>query len=71
MLIYRSDELIPVGYMDSNFMSDKDYRKPTSWYVFMLGRRALSWRSIKQECTTDSTSEAEYIAACEATKEAI
>ena len=37
MLIYGSDELILVGYTDSNFMSDKDYRKSTSGYVFLLG----------------------------------
>jgi len=71
MLIYGSDELIPVGYTDSDFMSDKDSRKSTSGYVFMLGGGAISWRSIKQECTADSTSEAEYVAACEAAKEAV
>ena len=71
MLIYGSDELIPVGYTDSDFMSDKDSRKSTSGYVFMLGGGAISWRSIKQECTADSTSEAEYMAACEAAKEAV
>ncbi|XXG47299.1 hypothetical protein AAC387_Pa02g1965 [Persea americana] len=59
MLIYDSDELIPVGYTNSDFMSDKDFRKSTSGYVFMLGGAAISWRSIKQECTADSTSEAE------------
>ena len=71
MLIYGSDELIPVRYTDSDFISDKDFRKSTSGYVFMLGRGAISWRSIKQECTVDSTSEAEYVAACEAAKEAV
>ena len=71
MLIYGSDELIPVGYTDSDFMSDKDSRKSTSGYVFMLGGGAISRRSIKQECTADSTSEAEYVAACEAAKEAV
>ena len=71
MLIYGSDELIPVGYTDSDFMSDKDSRKSTSGYVIMLGGGAISWRSIKQECTVDSTSEAEYVAACEAAKEAV
>ena len=71
MLIYGSDELIPVGYTDSDFMLDKDSRKSTSGYVFMLGGGAISWRSIKQECTADSTSEAEYVAACEAAKEAV
>ena len=29
------------------------------------------WRSIKQSCIADSTMEAEYVAACEAAKEAV
>ena len=70
-LIYGSDELIPVGYTDFDFMLDKDSRKSTSRYVFMLGGEAISWMSIKQECITDSTLEAEYIVACEAAKEAV
>ena len=31
----------------------------------------MSWRSIKQKCIADSTTEAEYVAACEAAKEAV
>ena len=71
MLIYDNDELITVGYTDFDFMSDKNSRKSTSGYVFMIGGGAISWRSIKQECTADSTLEVEYVAACEAAKEAV
>ncbi|KAH9705191.1 hypothetical protein KPL70_011781 [Citrus sinensis] len=63
MLVYSGDELILVGYTDSNFMSDKDSRKSTSGYVFTLGSRASSWRSVKQSCIADSTTEAEYVTA--------
>ena len=66
MLIYGRDELIPVRYMDSDFMSDKDSRKSTAGYVFMLDGWAINWKSVKQEWTVDSTSEAEYVAACKA-----
>lgn len=52
-------------------MSDKDSEKSTSIYVLMLGGGAIGWRSIKQECTADSTSDAEYVASCEVAKEAI
>ena len=31
----------------------------------------MSWRSSKQECVTDSTTESEYVAAAEATKEGV
>ena len=39
--------------------------------MFTLGGGAIVWRSIKQSSTADSTMEAEYIAACEAAKEAV
>ena len=42
-----------------------------SGYVFTLGGAAISWRSVKQFCITDSTMKAEYVAASEATKEVI
>ena len=71
MLMYSEDELIPIGYTDSYFMSDKDLRKSTSGHVFTLGGGVVSWRSIKQKCIADSTKKAEYVAACEAAKEAI
>ena len=39
--------------------------------MFTLGGGAISWRNIKQKCIADSTIEAEYVAACEAAKEAV
>ena len=36
MLIYNNDELITVGNTDIDFMSDKDSKKSTIGYVFML-----------------------------------
>ena len=42
MLMYGGDELIPIGYNDSDFMSDKDLRKSTSGPVFSLGGGAVS-----------------------------
>jgi hypothetical protein len=71
MLVYQADSLDPIGYTDSDFMSDRDSRKSTSGYVFMMGGGAISWRSIKQSCIADSTMEAEYVAASEAAKEAV
>ena len=39
--------------------------------MFTLGGEAVIWRSIKQSCISDSTMEAEYVAACEAAKETV
>ena len=70
MLVYSGDELILVGYTDSDFLLDKDSRKSTSGYVFTLGSGAINWRRVKQSYITDST-EAEYVVASEAAKEVV
>ncbi|KAA0032127.1 retrovirus-related pol polyprotein from transposon tnt 1-94 [Cucumis melo var. makuwa] len=46
-------------------------RKSTSGSVFTLNEGAVVLRSIKQGCIADSTMEAEYVAACEATKDVV
>ena len=55
VLIYGSEDLTPIGYINSDFQSDKDSRKSTSGYVFILDGRGISWRSVKQSCIADST----------------
>ena len=71
MLVYQCEDLIPIGYTDLDFQSNLDFRKFTSRCVFTLGGGAITWRSVKQSCIADSTMEAEYVAACEAAKEAV
>ncbi|KAL4032580.1 hypothetical protein IC575_005659 [Cucumis melo] len=71
MLVYGSKDLTLTGYTDSNFQTDRDSTKSTSGSVFTLNGGAILWRSIKQGCIVDSTMEAEYVAACEAVKEAV
>lgn len=70
-LIYGGDELKVHGYTDASFQTDKDASKSQFGYMFTLNNGAVSWKSSKQETTTDSTTEAEYIAASEAAKEAV
>ncbi|TYK26645.1 gag/pol protein [Cucumis melo var. makuwa] len=71
MLIYGTKDLILTGYTDSDFQTDKDARKSTSGLIFTPNGGAVVWRSVKQTCIADSTLEAEYVAACEAAKEAV
>ena len=47
ILIYGGSDLNPVGYTDSDFISDIDSRKLTFRYVFTIGGATVSWRSIK------------------------
>ena len=71
MLIYSGVDLNPIGYTNSDFMLDKDSQKSKSGSVFTLSGGALVWRSVKQSSIADSTMEAEYKVACEASKEAV
>ena len=71
MLVFSGIDLKMIGYTDSDFQEDRDSRRSTSGSVFTLNGGSVVWRSIKQSCITDSTMEAEYVAACEAAKEAV
>ena len=42
MLVYRCEDLIPMGYIDSDFQSDLNFRKSISSCVFTLGGGAIS-----------------------------
>ena len=69
-LVFGGDEeLVVKGYIDSSFMTDPDDFKSHSRYVFTLNGGAVSWKSSKQNTVADFTTEVEYIAASEATKE--
>ena len=59
------------GYSDSDFAGDPDTRKSTTGYVFLYGGAAISWSSKLQAVVAQSTTEAEYIAAATAAKEAL
>ncbi|KAK8597292.1 hypothetical protein V6N12_065763 [Hibiscus sabdariffa] len=71
-LVYGGEEQLSIkGYTDASFQTDKDDSRSQSGFVFCLNRGAVSWKSSKQDTVADSTTEAEYIAASEATKEAV
>ena len=70
-LVYGEEELKLKGYTDSSFQSDPDDSKSTSRFLFTLNGGAFSWKSSKQTTTTDSRTEAEYIATSDFSKEAL
>jgi transposase InsO family protein len=60
-----------IGYSDSDFDGDKEHGVSTSGYLMCLGSTTVTWRSRKQSVLVDSTTEAEYVATTQATKEIV
>lgn len=60
-----------VGYTDADYAGCLDFRRSTSGFVFLHLGCAIDWGSRRQQCTALSTTEAEYIASSDASKEAI
>ena len=60
-----------VGYVDSDFAGDLDKRKSILGYMFMLNMCIVSWKATLQPIVALSSTEAEFIAATEAVKEAM
>jgi hypothetical protein len=59
------------GFVDVDWASNINDRKSMSSFIFMLAGAAISWSCKKQGVTALSSTEAEYIAAVHAAKEAI
>ena len=58
-----------VGFCDSDWGGCLDTRRSTTSYVFLLGGGAISWCSKRQKSPSQSSCEAEYIAAAQAAME--
>ena len=68
----RLDRVLDIhGFFDADWVGDMDQRRSTSGYVFNLFGGAVSWMSKKQSVVALSTTEAEYMAATHASKEAV
>jgi hypothetical protein len=60
-----------VGFIDSAYADCVVSRKSTGGYLFCLNSAPLTWRSNRQSIVTTSTTESEYVTACDGTKEAV
>ncbi|GKC42726.1 putative retrotransposon protein [Tanacetum coccineum] len=58
-------------YTDAGYLMDADDLKSQTGYVFVLNGGAVDWKSAKQSSFATSSAEAEYIAAFDASKEAV
>lgn len=56
-------------YVDSDCAGDLKDRKSTSGIIIQLGGPSVYWDTMKQNCVALSSTEAEQIALCEATKQ--
>lgn len=57
-----------VGYVDADFVGDRDYRKSCTGFVFTLGKNCITWKAQLQPIVALSTTESEYIALVDAFK---
>ena len=63
----RKERVQLTGFSDSDFADDVDARKSTTGVIFFLGGSPITWQSTKQKVVAQSSCEAEYIAAANAT----
>jgi hypothetical protein len=69
-ILYKKDgDHKLVSFCDADYASDHDTRRSTTGYVFMLGRRAISWCNKRQPTVSLSTTEVEYRATVMAAQE--
>ena len=60
-----------IGYVDAAFGDCLNTRKSTGGFIFCFNGSPITWQSKRQTIVTTSSTEAEYVAAYEGTKEAM
>ncbi|GKA37516.1 retrotransposon protein, putative, ty1-copia subclass [Tanacetum coccineum] len=70
-LVYGGDMKRVSCYTDVGYVTDTDDLKSQTGYVFVLNGGAIDWKSTKQSIFATSSTEAEYIAAYDVSKEAV
>ncbi|GJY79037.1 hypothetical protein Tco_0484838 [Tanacetum coccineum] len=67
----QNPELRVSCYTDAGYLTDADDLKSQTGYVFVLNGGVVDWKSTKQSIFATSSIEVEYIAAYDASKEAV
>lgn len=70
-LRYVSGEMKMVAYSDADYAGDTETRRSTSGTVVMLAGGPVAWISRRQRIVALSTTEAEYIAGAESSRECV
>ena len=58
-------------YADADYAAASNDGRSVSGVAVVLGDSAIGWKSSTQKCVTTATCEAEYVALCDASKEAL
>jgi hypothetical protein len=70
-ITFKGTDTTMLGYTDADYAGDLDTRRSTTGYVFIMTGGAIAWQSKLQSTVAVSTTEAEYMAAAAAVKEAL
>lgn len=60
-----------IGYCDADWGNNLDTRQSVTGYVFILAGGAVSWQSKAQDSVSLSSTQAEYVSACAASRDAM
>ena len=69
-LVRGSGLRLPV-FADADYVVKSNERRSVSSVAVLLRDTSISWKSSTQKCVTTATCEAEYVALCDASKEAL
>jgi hypothetical protein len=67
----KRNQALLIGFSDADFAGDVDVRKSTIGVIFFLANSPITWQSTKQKVVAQYSCESEYIAAANATCQAL
>lgn len=70
-LTYNKENVELTGFVDADWASDSLDRKSYTGFCFVMNGSVISWQSRKQKTVSLSSTEAEYVALSEASREAV